>query len=187
MNAVLSHTMTGVRLAVITLIVCSVAYPLVVWGFAQGFFRDSANGSLIYREDGSIAGSALLGQGFTKPGYFWPRPSAVDYDASSAGGSNLSPLNPILKDRVTAFEAQHGPHKEAIPADLVTASGGGMDPHISIEGALFQVERVAKARGVETTALVETIESMAFVPGGFFKKGRIVNVLELNRKLDGLN
>jgi K+-transporting ATPase ATPase C chain len=137
-------------------------------------------------EDGEILGSRLIAQAFTSPEYFWPRPSAVNYDAAGAGGSNLSPANAELTERAEALIVAYGGATEErpIPADLVTASGAGLDPHISLEGALFQAPRVAEARGVAPSAIGSVVRRLAYAPGAFFTEGRIVNVLELNLALD---
>ncbi|PRD39889.1 UNVERIFIED_CONTAM: kdpC [Trichonephila clavipes] len=168
------------------MVLCVGGYTALILGFAQVVTPATANGSLVTNGDGKIVGSRLIAQAFTSPQYFWPRPSAVDYDAAGAGGSNLSPANPELTERAAALIAAHGGATEErpIPADLVTASGAGLDPHISLEGALFQVARVARARGVEPSAVTTLVWNMAYAPGAFFTDGRIVNVLELNLALD---
>lgn len=138
-------------LAVMTLLT-GLAYPLAVTAFARAFFPALAGGSLVFRE-GEAVGSTLVGQPFTQPGYFWGRPSATaptPCNAASSGGSNLGPLNPALRENVRARLGalrQADPSIGAVPVDLVTASGSGLDPHISPAAALVQVPRVAKARG----------------------------------------
>ncbi|KGJ09755.1 ATPase [Paracoccus sphaerophysae] len=178
--------MSGLRVAAATMAICVAGYTALILGFAQAVTPATANGSLVTNEDGEIVGSRLIAQAFTSPEYFWPRPSAVDYDAAGAGGSNLSPANPELAERAEALIASHGGATEErpIPADLVTASGAGLDPHISLEGALFQAPRVAEARGVAPSVVTAVIRDMAYAPGAFFTEGRIVNVLELNLALD---
>lgn len=182
----MSDFISGLRVAAATMVICVAGYTAVILGFAQAVTPATANGSLIMDEDGEIIGSRLIAQAFTSPEYFWPRPSAVNYDAAGAGGSNLSPANPELTERAEALIAAHGGATEErpIPADLVTASGAGLDPHISLEGALFQAERVAEARGVEPSAITSVVRRLAYAPGAFFTEGRIVNVLELNLALD---
>ncbi|EAU42065.1 potassium-transporting ATPase, C subunit [Fulvimarina pelagi HTCC2506] len=177
---------SGLRVAAATMIICVVGYTALVLGFAQAITPATANGSLIANERGEIVGSQLIAQAFTSPEYFWPRPSAVDFDASGAGGSNLSPANPALTERAVKLIAAHtgATEERPIPADLVTASGAGLDPHISLEGALFQAPRIAAARGVEISAIAAFIRRLAYAPGAFFTEGRIVNVLELNLALD---
>jgi K+-transporting ATPase ATPase C chain len=181
-----SDFISSLRVAAATMAICVAGYTALILGFAQVVTPATANGSLVANEDGEIIGSRLIAQGFTSPEYFWPRPSAVDYDAAGAGGSNLSPANPELTERAEALIAVHGGATEArpIPADLVTASGAGLDPHISLEGALFQAARVAETRGVEPSAVTAVVRDMAYAPGAFFTEGRIVNVLELNLALD---
>lgn len=167
-------------------------YPLAVTGLAQLFFPDQANGSLILRE-GKVVGSKLIGQYFDKPEYFWGRPSATapfPYNAAASGGSNLGPTNPMLleavKKRVAALRAVDPGNGLPIPVDLVTASGSGLDPHISPAAALYQAKRVARARGLDENsvlALVSThTEGRQF---GLLGEPR-VNVLELNLALDVL-
>src|SRR5215475_13463783 len=136
-------------------VVCSGLYPLVVFGISQVLFRDKANGSLIVDPDGTVRGSKLLGQAFTDPKYFHPRPSAAGngYDAANSGGSNLGPtsqkLNDAIKERIAAYRSENGlSESEPVPADAVTASGSGLDPHISMSNAELQTARVAKARGL---------------------------------------
>ncbi len=182
----MSDIISGLRVAAATMAICVAGYTALILGFAQAVTPATANGSLVTNAEGEIVGSRLIAQGFTSPEYFWPRPSAVDYNAAGAGGSNLSPANPELAARATGLIAAYGGATEArpIPADLVTASGAGLDPHISLEGALFQAPRVAEARGVAPSAVTTLVRDMAYAPGGFFTEGRIVNVLELNLALD---
>jgi K+-transporting ATPase ATPase C chain len=171
-------------------VLLGLGYPLFVTGVAQAVWPGKANGSLI-TEDGKERGSALIGQPFSTAGYFWTRPSAtspVPYEASASAGSNLGPTNPALLDavreRVAALRAADPQEKGPVPADLVTTSGSGLDPDISVAGALYQVRRVATARGL----LVERVRRLvwAHVQGrtlGVLGEPR-VNVLELNLALD---
>ncbi|MDF0673997.1 MAG: potassium-transporting ATPase subunit KdpC [Nitrospira sp.] len=167
-------------------------YPLAVTGMAQLFFPDQANGSLIVRE-GKMVGSKLIGQYFDKPEYFWGRPSATapfPYNAAASGGSNLGPTNQLLieavKSRVAALRAADPGNVLPIPVDLVTASGGGLDPHISPAAALYQLKRVARARGLDENSVLTLVskhtEGRQF---GLLGEPR-VNVLELNLALDVL-
>jgi len=172
-------------------IVCCGLYPLVVFGISQALFRDKANGSLILDTDGTVRGSKLLAQGFTADKYFHPRPSAAGtgYDAASSGGSNLGPtsqkLNDLIKDRVNAYRKENGLNAdESVPADAVTASGSGLDPHISLRNAELQTPRVAKARTVSEEKLRELIKQNTDAPDLGLLGDPGVNVLSLNCALD---
>ena len=168
-------------------IITGVIYPLAVTGIAQVIFPHQANGSVIV-VDGKAVGSELIGQQFDDPKYFWGRPSAAGYNAAASSGSNYGPMNPSLEEavqaRIDALKAADPNNPLPIPVDLVTASGSGLDPHISIAAALYQVHRVASARGwseAEVKSLVEKYtEGRQF---GFLGEPR-VNVLELNLALD---
>jgi len=179
-----------VSLAVLALIT-GIAYPVLVTVVAQVAFPGQANGSVILKNDKPV-GSALIGQPFDDPKYFWGRPSATSPfpdNAGSSSGSNLSPTNPDLvkavQERVAALRAADPGHTAPVPVDLVTASGSGLDPHISPAAALYQVSRVAKARKTNPDAVRELVERHT--------AGRLlellgeprVNVLELNLALDG--
>ena len=187
--------MSELRAAVIAtfslaVVLCGV-YPLGVWLISQGLFPHEADGSLIQR-GGTLVGSVSIAQNFISPKYFHPRPSAAGeagFDASNSSGSNLGPLSKKLTDavseRVAAYRAENGlPPDMAVPADAVTASGSGLDPHISLQNAFLQAPRVAQARGIGSEALEIFVH--ANVEGrdlGIFGEPR-VNVLKLNLALD---
>lgn len=175
----------SLKLLVLTLLVCCFAYPLAVLGFARVVTPDTAEGSLVRNAAGEVVGSRLIAQPFTSPRYFWPRPSAVDHDGAGAGGSNLAPTNPALAERAANIIARLDVGADTpVPADLLTASGSGLDPHISEAGARLQAPRVAGARGLAVETVNAQIDARAFAPGGRLSPARIVNVLELNLALD---
>ena len=177
----------SLRLAGVTLLVCSGAYTALVLGVAQVAMPHTANGSLLTGNDGCVIGSALIAQAFTQPQYFWPRPSAVAWNAASAGGGNKSPTSADLAERARATVAAYGATAERpLPADLAAASGSGLDPHISETAARYQIERVAAARNRPAADVAALVDRLSFAPGGALAHTRIVNVLELNRALDGM-
>jgi K+-transporting ATPase ATPase C chain len=178
-----------VSIAIFT-ILTGVVYPLVITGIAQVFFPHQANGSLIV-QNGQVVGSEIIGQSFDDPRYFWGRPSATSpypYNAASSAGSNLGPTNPALteevKARIAALKASDPTNNSPIPVDLVTSSGSGLDPDISIAAAMYQIPRVAKARGLSEEVVRALVNR--FTEGrqfGLLGETRI-NVLELNLALD---
>ncbi len=181
------NLVTAVLYTVVTTFLFGLVYPYVVTGFAQVLFRDKANGQLI-QKDGQLVGSRIIGQPFSAAGYFHSRPSAAGngYDAANSSGSNYSPTNKKLIDRVSgdvaALQTDH-PGSD-VPVDLVTASGSGLDPHITPAGAEFQVERVARERHLSAEAVRKLVAQ--HTEGrqlGFLGEPR-VNVLELNLELD---
>jgi K+-transporting ATPase ATPase C chain len=191
MKPFLSELRGALMSTIVLAVVCCGIYPLVVFGIAQAAFHDKANGSLIVEKDGTIRGSKLLGQGFTAEKYFHPRPSAAGngYDAANSSGSNLGPtsqkLNDAIKDRVATYRTENGlKDSDPVPADAVTASGSGLDPHISIRNAELQIPRVANARGLDADkvrALVKQFTNSADL-GILGEPG--VNVLGLNLAVD---
>jgi K+-transporting ATPase ATPase C chain len=175
----------SLRITVATMLVCVAGYTLLILGIAQLATPETANGSLIRRGDGTIVGSRLIAQRFEQPWYFWPRPSACDYNAAGAAGSNKSPTSPDLTERATELVARYGATAEdPLPADLAAASGGGLDPHITERAARYQAQRVAGARGVPAEEVESLIRKLAFSPGGPLTLERLVNVLELNLATD---
>jgi K+-transporting ATPase ATPase C chain len=173
-------------------VLTGILYPLLVTGIAQGLFPDAANGSLI-KQNGNLAGSAMIGQPFSDPKYFWGRPSATGptpYNAAASSGSNQGPLNPALEDavktRIAALKAADPSQNEPIPVDLVTASASGLDPHISPAAAAWQAPRIAGLRGLPLDAVgglvAQHTQGRQF---GVLGEAR-VNVLQLNLALDKL-
>ena len=170
-----------------TLILFGLLFPLVIWGIGQ-LFPQPANGFPIYK-NGKLIGYENIGQKFTDAEYFWGRPSAVDYNAASTGGSNKGPTNPDylkqVQDRIDTL-LKYNPEikKSDIPSDLVTASGGGLDPHISPQAAFIQIPRIANERKLDRTSLRKLVEDHIESPlFGIFGPKR-VNVLKLNLALD---
>jgi potassium-transporting ATPase KdpC subunit len=194
MKEFFSPLRSAVMATLVLAVVCCGLYPLVIYGISQTLFRDKANGSLMVDPDGTVRGSRLLGQNFTADKYFHPRPSAAGngYDASSSGASNLGPtsqkLKDAIKDRIEAYRKENGLNADTpIPADAVTASGSGLDPHISLGNAELQIARVVRVRAMKEEKLRALIEQN--IDGRDFgilgEPG--VNVLTLNRALDGLH
>ena len=187
------HLRPALTMLLVLTLLTGVIYPLIVTGLAQILFPRQANGSLIVR-DGKLIGSELIGQYFNEPKYFWSRPSATSpfpYNAAASSGSNLGPTNPALieriKARVAALRAADPGNDRPVPVDLVTASGSGLDPHISPAAALYQAHRVARMRGVEERQVKDLV--------GQYTEGRQfgvlgeprVNVLKLNLALDAFS
>jgi potassium-transporting ATPase KdpC subunit len=176
---------TSVRIALATMAICCILYTLTILCIGQLLVPYTANGSLIHNDQGKIIGSSSLAQGFSHEKYFWPRPSAVRYNASQAGGSNWSPANPALRIRAEAILAiMKSTDEKPIPADLVTASGSGLDPHITLNAAGYQARRVASARGLPYLTVMEMIRRYVKQPGAWLTREPLVNVLSLNMALD---
>jgi potassium-transporting ATPase KdpC subunit len=191
MKTFFTELKTSLLLTLVLAVLLCGAYPLAVWAGAQALFPHAANGSLVTDKDGTVRGSALLAQSFTSEKYFQPRPSAAGtgYDATSSSGTNLGPtsqkLNDSIKDRVAAYRAANGLAADApVPADAVTSSGSGLDPHISEANARLQAARVARVRGLSpdrVQALVD--QNTRGRDWGVFGEPT-VNVLTLNLALD---
>ena len=178
----------GILFTLVTIVLIGGAYHVVLWALGRSVFGSQAEGSLIRRDDGTIVGSRLIAQKFTRPEYFQPRPSAVDYNAASTGGSNYGPSNPdhlkAARKRLDAVMAQEGVAPSHVPSEMVTASGAGLDPHIPPPAAELQAARVASARRVPVERVRELIRAYVEPPAfGFLGRER-VNVLELNLALD---
>jgi K+-transporting ATPase ATPase C chain len=193
MKELFSEIRGAIMATLVIAVVCCGLYPLIVFGISQALFHDKANGSLVLDKDGAVRGSRLLAQGFTAEKYFHPRPSVAGngYDAANSGGSNLGPtsqkLNDAIKDRIEAYRKENGlSENEPVPADAVTASGSGLDPHISLRNAELQIPRVAKSRGLSEGKLHELIKQNTDTQDFGLLGDPGVNVLTLNRALDSL-
>ena len=193
MKALFAQLRAAVLITLVLAVVCCGAYPLIVYGISQIAFPNQANGSLILDKAGTVIGSRLIGQGFAAENYFYSRPSAAGngYDAASSSGSNLGPtsqkLSDAIKERVASYRTENGlKESEAVPADAVTASASGLDPHISPRNAEVQAPRVAKARGLDLAKVKDLIarHTDREVTGILGEPG--VNVLTLNLALDAL-
>jgi len=194
MKSFLSEIRGAVMSTLILAVVCCGVYPLVVFGIGQGLFRGKANGSLIVDKAGIVRGSKLLGQGFTAEKYFHPRPSAAGngYDAANSSGSNLGPtsqkLSDAIKDRIEAYRKENSlAITNTVPADAVTASGSGLDPHISVRNAELQAPRVAKVRGMESQKVLDLIRDNTDKADFGILGDDGVNVLALNLALDQMH
>jgi potassium-transporting ATPase KdpC subunit len=179
------------RTTVVTLVLTGIVYPSVVTGLAQLLFPYRANGSLVTDERGQVVGSELIGQGFTHPAYFQSRPSAAGangYDATASSGSNLGPTSKKLQDRVVQdlarLKEENPGASGSVPVELVTTSGSGLDPHLSPQAALWQVPRVASARGVTPERVKTVVEAIIEGRGLGVLGERRINVLLLNLALD---
>jgi K+-transporting ATPase ATPase C chain len=178
----------GVVFTVLLMLTTGGGYHVLLWGIGQTMFREQAEGSLIYRIDGTVLGSRLIARQFSEPRYFHPRPSAVDYNAAATGGSNYGPSNrdflKAVRERRDAIMREDGVTAGRIPSEMVTMSGSGMDPDIPPAAAEVQVARVARARGVSVERVQALIRAHTAPPAlGFLGRAR-VNVLELNLALD---
>jgi len=193
MQKLLSEIRSAVLATLMLAAVCCGLYPLVVFGIGQALFHDAANGSLIRDSNGTIRGSRLIGQQFTGDKYFHSRPSSAGngYDATSSGGSNLGPTSQKLRDsiaqNVADYRTQNGLATNApVPADAVTASASGLDPHISVQNAGLQAPRVARERGMKEDDVRALISQYTDPPDLGFLGDAGVNVLRLNLELDGV-
>ena len=184
------NILPAIKMTLLLLLVFAVIYPAIIWVVAQAT-PDKGKGEL-ETVNGKVVGYANEGQSFTADNYFWSRPSAVGYNAAGSGGSNKGPNNPdylqVVKDRLDTFLV-HNPtvKKEQVPVELVTASGSGLDPHVSPQGAFVQIDRVARARNISADKLKQLVDKQTENPLlGMFGTSR-VNVLQLNIELDKLN
>ncbi len=186
----LQQIVPALRMTLLLTVLTGLIYPGVVTGLCQVLFHAKANGSLV-EVNGKIVGSRLIGQNFAKPEYFHPRPSAAGndgYDPTATSGSNLGPTSQKLVDRMKAsaeqFRKENPDYKGPIPADAITASGSGLDPHISVANAMAQTSRVAKARGVDPASITALVASATEGRDLGFTGEPRVNVLKMNLELD---
>ncbi len=189
----LSNLKPAVMMLLLLTTLTGVIYPALVTVFAQVFYADKANGSLIKDQQGTLLGSHLIGQTFSDPKYFWGRASATSpypYNAAASSGSNLGPTNPALldlvKSRVAALQAVDPDNKTPVPVDLVTASGSGLDPHISPAAADYQVGRIAKMRNIDPGKIRNLVQSHTEARQWGVLGEPSVNVLTLNLALDAV-
>jgi K+-transporting ATPase ATPase C chain len=178
----------GILFTIVMMVLLGGGYHVVLWTIGRAVFPSQSEGSLIRRADGTIVGSRLIAQKFTRPEYFQPRPSGVDYNAASTGGTNYGPSNAdhlkAVQERLDAVTKQEGVTAGQVPSEMVTASGGGMDPHVPPSAAELQATRVASTRGVPIERVRALIHAHTEPPAlGFLGRAR-VNVLELNLALD---
>ena len=181
----MKHLIISLKLIILTIAVCCIAYPAFIYAVAQICTPYTANGWLLTDKAGKVTGSEIIAQAFTQDKYFQPRPSAADYSASSAGGSNLSPNNPAIAERAKTLIAKfNADGKNKLPADLATASGSGLDPHITMKAALFQAKRVADSRNMSIDKIKEILNKNAFRANPLGDETMLINVLMVNRELD---
>ncbi|PAF20624.1 potassium-transporting ATPase subunit C [Terribacillus saccharophilus] len=189
MNKQVSAFVPVLRLGLVCLVLCSVIYPLAVTGIGQLFFPYQADGSLIKDDSGNVIGSELIGQTFTDPALFQGRVSSIDNDAAGSGTPNYAPSNPDMISRTEdAIDDQQAanPDSGSVPLDLVTNSGSGLDPHISVEAAEFQVSRIAEASGISQEELYKLIDQHRKSQVEELLGAPAVNVLRLNIDLQAL-
>lgn len=184
----------ALMMMVVFTVITGLIYPLVVTGIAQGLFNDKADGSLVENAAGEVVGSSLIGQSFSEPEYFHPRPSAAGdgYDGSASSGSNLGPTNDDLlasvEERADAYREENDLDADTeVPVDAVTASASGLDPNISVANARFQAPRVADERGLDLDAVMDLVDDHTSSRSLGFLGEKGVNVLELNLALDGVS
>jgi K+-transporting ATPase ATPase C chain len=184
-----TQLLISAKVIALSLVLLGIVYPLLIFVAGQALFPFRAGGSIV-KEGSRVLGSELIAQDFSLPGYFQPRPSACDYDPSSSGGSNLGPTNPklleIYRDRIQRLSLTNGGASAGVPFELVAASASGLDPHISLGAALWQLPRIARARSLPRQRVEELVRKNADPPFlGFVGEWR-VNVFDLNRQLDRL-
>lgn len=177
---------TTFRIILFTTLLCCLVYPLTIRIIGQTITPWKANGWLIYNKNKQVIGSEIIAQAFTRSEYFWPRPSAVDFNTAGAGGSNLAPTNPELRKRAETILKKYpqAMRKNPIPVDLATTSGSGLDPHITLAAAKFQVARVSNARGISQQFLEQLLDRLSFRALNLSDMEPLINVLQVNLELD---
>ncbi len=180
----LAHLRSHLMLLVGSLLLCCVAYPLLIWGFAHAVAPASAAGGIVTGPDGKLVGAMLIAQEFKDAKYFRPRPSAAGFNAAASSGSNLGANNPKLRERVEGQLKDDFAGQSGVPADAVTASGSGLDPHLTLVAARLQVARVAAARGKSAADIEAVLTAKAFSPLLGLAGEPLVNVLAVNLELD---
>lgn len=184
-NTLYKEIANALQCVLLTIFVCSIAYPVLIWFGAQTMVPEKSEGSLVKDVHGRIIGSSLIAQKFTNKGYFWSRPSAVDYNAFGSGGSNLSPYSLTLYGNINKMIQSAGlSDDKPIPVDLLLASGSGLDPDITYEAALYQIKRVSLQRGIDSTRIKELIDDQVKRHSSLLGLNNLVNVLMLNIALD---
>lgn len=182
----MKHLLVSLRIMFFFTLLCGLIYPLAMTGFAQAFFNEKANGSLVYKGE-KVVGSLLIAQSFEKPEYFWPRPSAVSFNPLPSGGSNqgqaAEALKTVVAERRAKLKQSHSQSAEP-PQDLLFASASGLDPHISFEAALYQAQRVSVARSLPVQAVIDLITEHREARQFGILGEATVNVLALNLSLD---
>jgi K+-transporting ATPase ATPase C chain len=177
------YVLDSLKWMIFLTLICGMLYPFFVTGLASALFPDEARGRLIRSKDGNVVGSGLMGQKFTSERYFHGRPSSVDYVTVPSGASHLSPTSTSLMETIRE-RSKSDVDSASVPAELLMASGSGLDPHLTEEGALFQTKRIALARGVPEVKIRELVDRQVFGQNPFLPSERLVNVLLLNLSLD---
>ena len=185
LDSIIRHLLMQMRIIFFTMMILSVLYTGLIWSIARLFAPQTAEGGLVYRTDGVACGSMFIAQAFTRPEYLWPRPSAVQYQAAASGGSNLAPTNPLLRERIEkdAIKWRDQSH-DPVPIELLTTSGSGLDPHITLRAAQYQANRIASARNISIQQVLDMIDRHSSRSYGLAGQQPVINVLLVNLDLD---